>query len=296
MNKKDVLLCSRFLVVLTVILHLTHITASSQGSLTDALPKNDEARGWAKHRALQQYKGENLYEYINGGAEIYHEYGFKQVVVQDYINEKGKSISVEIFEMASPASAYGIYTFKTDAKGKRISVGSHAQLADYYMNFWKGSFLVTLTGFDETEETRIGLLQIAKNISSKITVRGDKPHIVSLLLEEDLKDQSLKYFTGYLGLRNSHPFFSLEIVGFEQGIKGDYADGFSFFLFRFGGEGECHKGFELMKGQKDRKGRRFFVTTHREYLMLVLGEIDHHRAKKIFDRVREKIQFQDLPT
>lgn len=296
MIKKNVLLCSRFLVVLSIILHLTHFRAASQESLTEALPKNDEASGWVKHRSMQHYEGEDLYEYINGGAEIYHEYGFKQVVVQDYINEVGKSISVEIFEMASPASAYGIYTFKTHARGKRIHAGTNAQLADYYMNFWKGSILVTLTGFDETEETRQALLNIATQVDSKIPVSGERPHIVNLLPEENLEAQSLKYFTGILGLRNSHPFFNLKILGFEQGIKGDYAGGFSFFLFRFGGEDECQKGFALMKGQKDSKGRRFFMTTHREYFMLVLGKIGHLRAQEIFDRVREKIQFQGPPS
>ncbi len=276
-------------VVLSVILVLAQVTMASQGIRTKALPKDGDVEGWTKHRTLQHYAGEGLYEYINGGAEIYHEYGFVQVVVQDYVNDTGKSVSVEIFEMVSPSSAYGMYTFKTDSKGKRILVGSEAQLADYYMNFWKGPFLVTLTGFDETEETRQGLLNIAEYISSKMPVGRDKPHIVSFLPEEDLVDQSFKYFTGYLGLRNSHPFFSLNIAGFEQGIKGDYSGEFSFFLFRFEGEEEARKGFQSMKGQKDRRGRKLFAATHREYLMLVLGDVDHLWVKQVFDRARKKI-------
>lgn len=111
-----------------------------------------------------------------------------------------------------------------------------------------------------------------------------------LLPEEDLVGQSLKYFTGILGLRSSHPFFYLDIVGFEQGIKGDYSGGFSLFLFRFADDDECQQGFGRMEGQKDRKGRRFFVTTHREYLLLVLGEIDHQQAQDIFNKTRKKIQ------
>lgn len=276
-------------VVLSVILVLAQVTMASQGIRTKALPKDGDVEGWTKHRTLQHYAGEDLYEYINGGAEIYHEYGFVQVVVQDYVNDTGKSVSVEIFEMVSPSSAYGMYTFKTDSKGKRILVGSEAQLADYYMNFWKGPFLVTLTGFDETEETRQGLLNIGEYISSKMPVGRDKPRIVSFLPEEDLVDQSFKYFTGYLGLRNSHPFFSLNIAGFEQGIKGDYSGEFSFFLFRFEGEEEARKGFQSMKGQKDRRGRKLFAATHREYLMLVLGDVDHLWVKQVFDRARKKI-------
>jgi len=290
MNKRVVWLYPLVLVFLSLPFLFMHVTALPQKMLTDALPEDGEVKDWVKHRAMQHYEGDDLYEYINGGAEIYHEYGFVQVAVQDYISDAGKSVSVEIFQMASPSSAYGIYTFKTDSKGKRIRLGTEAQLADYYMNFWKGPMLVTLTGFDETEETCQGLLDIANKISANMKRGGDRPSLAYLLPEEDLVDQSLKYFTGILGLRNSHPFFYLDIAGFEQGIKGDYTGGFGLFIFRFGDDSECQKGFDRMEGQKDRKGRRFFFATHQEYLLLVLGEIDHQQAQNIFDSTRKKIR------
>jgi hypothetical protein len=191
--------------------------------------------------------------------------------------------------MKSPASAYGMYTFKTDTKGKNLAIGNDGQLADYYMNFWKGSFLVTLTGFDETEETREGLLEVAAKVSSKMPEGGEKPALVSFLPEDDLAFQSLKYFTGYLGLRSSHPFFSWHITGFEQGIKGDYAGGFSLFLFRFKEELESRKVFQSVKDQKDRRGRGSFFSVHGRYLMLVLGKVDPEQAAKFFDKARKKI-------
>ncbi len=76
------------------------------------LPASGEVDEWKKERALLSYSGEDLFTYINGGAEIYHEYGFKQVVVQDYKNANERSLSVEIFKMENPAAAYGIYSFK----------------------------------------------------------------------------------------------------------------------------------------------------------------------------------------
>lgn len=280
-------------IILFILLVLPQITGASQRTLTKALPKDGDVEGWTRLRSQQHYEGEDLYEYINGGAEIYHEYGFVQVVIQDYVDSTGKSISVEIYEMASPASAYGMYTFKTNTKGKWISVGREAQLADYYMNFWKGAFLVTLTGFDETEETRQGLISIAQAVSSRIPGEGEKPRVISLLPEEDLEAQSIKYFTGFLGLRNSHPFFGLNIMGYEEGIKGDYTGDFSLFLFRFDGEQGSRKACQSLKGQKDRRGRQLFVATHRAYLMLVLGDADQQRAEQIFDKAREKIREHD---
>jgi hypothetical protein len=112
-----------------------------QDDLRALLPAGGDARGWVKDGDPQEFVGEDLYTYINGGAEIYQEYGFRRVVVQDYENAAGKSVSLEIFEMETPAAAFGIFTFKRSGQGKSIAVG--AELEDYYLNFWKGRFLVT---------------------------------------------------------------------------------------------------------------------------------------------------------
>jgi len=279
----------RFYILISAIFFSVTLLSISQDSPEEAMPGDGEAAGWAKHRSMQRYEGEALYEYIDGGAEIYHEYGFEQVVVQDYVNETGKNVSVEIFLMTSPSGAYGMYTFKTDSKGRWIRIGTDTQLADYYLNFWKGSYLVTLTGFDDSEETRQGLINIARRVDSHIREEGEKPGIASLLPEKGLVPQSRKYFTGILGLRNSHPFFDWPIGGFEQGIKGDYSEGFSLFLFRFGSEEQLQKALELVNNQEDRKGRGHFAVTDREYLLLVLGDIDRSRAEEFFESVRKKI-------
>ncbi len=278
--------------------------------LSRFLPEDVEIGTWKRQRTVQHYAGEDLFEYIDGGAEIYHEYGFKQVVVQDYVSAEGKSLSVEIFEMMSPDSAYGMYAFKTNARDKAIPLGNEGRLADYYLNFWKGPFLVTLTGFDETGETVKGLLAMAHAVDSKLVKveKGKKPLMVSLLPSENLEAGSLKYFKGLLGLRSSHPFFSLEIVGFEEGIKGDYADGLSLFIIRFGEEDECRKSFRRLREEyekivgdeeykdrdiflaEDSRSRRFFVSLIKNYLFIGIGDVGRPKADTILRTLEEKIK------
>ena len=106
-------------------------------SLFKYLPQSDEVKSWNKDGTPQEFEGEDLYLYINGGAEIYHEYGFSRVVVQEYKNRNRKSISVEIFEMESPKAAFGIYTFKSSPRGKELALGNEGRMEAYYLNFWK---------------------------------------------------------------------------------------------------------------------------------------------------------------
>ncbi|MBN2245994.1 MAG: hypothetical protein JW755_09125, partial [Candidatus Aminicenantes bacterium] len=113
--------------------------------------------GWGRNYSSEEYVGEDLYLYINGGAEIYHEFGFQRMLVQDYKNDNEKTISLELYEMTDPESAFGIYTFKRGDSGEGLALGNGGSLEDYYLNFWKGRFLVTITGFDSDEETITGL-------------------------------------------------------------------------------------------------------------------------------------------
>jgi hypothetical protein len=300
---------ARNVAIVVVLAFVSSAVSTPNDSLSRFLPADDEIGGWKTQKQIQHYAGEDLYEYIDGGAEIYHEYGFRQVVVQDYVNAAGISVSIEIFEMTTPESAYGMYTFKTNAQGKRIPLGDDAELADYYLNFWKGTFLVTMTGFDETLETVGGLLAIARKVESKIKTegKGEKPLIASLLPPKGLESRSLKYVKGLLGLRSSHPFFDLEITGFEEGIKGNYADGYSLFLIRFEGEGECRKSFDRLMQEyaqipgyeelgdfgaflaRDKRERNFFVSSLGSYLLIGIGDIDPSKAEMILETIKEKM-------
>ena len=60
----------------------------------------------------RQYKGEALYGFMNGGSELYLEYGFKHLRALDVIY-KGEEYTIEIYKMESPEDAFGIYSVHT---------------------------------------------------------------------------------------------------------------------------------------------------------------------------------------
>ena len=207
---------------------------ADQDVLRTLLPAEDGAKGWVKDGGPQEYVGEDLFIYIDGGAEIYREYGFRRVVLQDYKNAAGRSVSLEIFEMETPAAAFGIFTFKRSGKGKSVPLGSEGELEDYYLNFWKGRFLVTLTGFDDTSETVEGLLAVAAAVDAKIADRADPPDLVASLPEWGLVPGSVKYLKGLLGLNNVCPFNTARGLAFTEAVKGDYEDDATLLVLDYG--------------------------------------------------------------
>jgi hypothetical protein len=201
------------------------------------LPADNEAPGWSKDGEPQEFVGEDLYVYINGGAEIYQEYGFRRVIVQDYKNASGKEISLEIYEMETPEAAFGIFTFKKSGEGQPLALGGGAELEDYYLNFWKGRYLVTLTGFDETAETVAGLPALAAAVDSKISDRAEPPGLIAALPGRGLKPGSVRYLRGLLGLNNVYAFHTAKGLGFQAAVKGDYEDGSTLIVLDYGSGG-----------------------------------------------------------
>jgi hypothetical protein len=206
--------------------------------LASYLPGDGEAPGWSRDGEAQPYDQEGLYGYIDGGAEIYNEYGFRRVIVQDYRDAAGKSVSLEIFEMETPAAAYGMFTFKRSGRGKVVALGSAAELEDYYLNLWRGRFLVTLTGFDATAATIDGLLAVAGRVDKKLGEGSAVPDLVAALPAADLLPQSVKYLRGLLGLNNVYSFYLDRGLGFQAAVKGDYADGTALIVLEYRSEAE----------------------------------------------------------
>jgi len=219
-----------------------------QDDLRSLLPAEGEAKGWAKDGDPQEFVGEDLFTYIDGGAEIYQEYGFRRVIVQDYENAAGKSVSLEIFEMATPAAAFGIFSFKRSGQGKSVAVGAGAELEDYYMNFWKGRFLVTLTGFDDTTGTIEGLLAVAGTVDARITGTSKPPDLVAALPEQGLKPGSAKYLKGLLGLNNVYSFQTARGLAFTEAVKGDYGDGSTLIVMEYGSAEARASAWNALRG------------------------------------------------
>jgi hypothetical protein len=118
--------------------------------------------GWQQEYEPEIYVGDALFELINGGAEVYHRFGFVQALATQYADGDGRSISLEVFEMKDIDGAKRIYADKTGGSGEPLQIGDEAAGEDYYLNFRSGRFLVTITGFDSQPETTDGILLLAR--------------------------------------------------------------------------------------------------------------------------------------
>ncbi|MGE5357725.1 MAG: DUF6599 family protein [Bacteroidales bacterium] len=76
------------------------------------LPGDNVVAGWKKAEAPKRFTQADLYGYIDGGAELFLEYGFEQLTVQKYRNGPD-DYTVEEYRMTDPTAAMGVYLMKT---------------------------------------------------------------------------------------------------------------------------------------------------------------------------------------
>ena len=229
--------------------------------LTAYLPAAMDLRDWAPSGSPQHYVGEDLYTYIDGGAEIYQEYGFKQVLAQDYRNSAGRSVTLELYEMNTPEAAFGMYTFKAGSKGQAVKIGQTAELDDYYLNAWKGRIVLTVIGFDESAESLAGVQAVAEAAAAKIPAAGSRPELLNRLPEIWRRSPHIKYFVGILGIFNIDDFFRDDIFHFKAGAASEI-DGEWLFLFQYAGRAECLSRLgEVQKTLASKASLKRFGTT-----------------------------------
>jgi hypothetical protein len=171
--------------------------------LSSLVPK---AEGWKESEERQTYVPDSLFEYINGAAESYLSFDFDELlVVQLEREESGASLTLEIYDMGTPANAFGIFSAERYPENEAAQVGDLGYLEDETLNFIAGRFYVKLLGFDLGDEAPSLLADIGRQMGGAVQEKGRLPGLLRAFPAENLVPRSEKYIKrNFLG----HEFLS----------------------------------------------------------------------------------------
>jgi hypothetical protein len=171
------------------------------------LPPSGFSPGWILEGPTKSYTPDDLFEYINGEAELYLQYGFKDLVSGFYLNEKNEKqgLSADLYRLASPLEAFGIYS-RYRGRGVRIvEVGLEGFVSDAQMMFCQGRYFVQLNASGTSRLNAGVFLALARAISANLP---DPPAVIremEWVKIEGFIPGSERYIpTGVLG----YPFFN----------------------------------------------------------------------------------------
>ena len=71
------------------------------------------------------YNRDTIYKHINGGAELYLAYGFKEVLVRKYLGPNNIEMVLDIYDMGNSMDAFGV--FSTEREDDEAGVGQDSE-------------------------------------------------------------------------------------------------------------------------------------------------------------------------
>jgi hypothetical protein len=170
------------------------------------LPK--EIQGWKVWGKDESYDRQTIFDYIDGGGEVYRSYNFRGLLVRHLHDEAAAEITMDFFDMGTPTDAYGVFTH--DLEGEKIDIGQDAVYKGGLLSFWRDRFFVAVYCEEETDEIKSGILETGQYISRAIGTEGRRPDLISLVPRE-LFNGDIRYFHTH-AILNYHFFVSNENI------------------------------------------------------------------------------------
>jgi hypothetical protein len=180
------------------------------------------------------YTPDNLYEYINGAAEIFLSYDFQQLAAITYENPKKHSITIDVYRHSDARNGFGIYSQEKPTKGDFLQVGAQGYYEKGVFNFVKGSYYVKMSGFDLGDNDKSVLTAAAKDIARRLKGQDFLPLPVTCFPGKGMIENSEKYISqNFLGHSFLHSAFIAEYE--ETGEK------FKIFIIQAADKNEANK-------------------------------------------------------
>jgi hypothetical protein len=295
-----------FRTLITAILTVFFIHVYSQDNIKSLLPGGNPIGNWLQKDSIEIYSGDDLFYFINGGADVYLEYGFNQVAVGRYQNPSANTIQVEIYEMEDTDGAYGIFSLNSLETGKKQDIGDLSFLYDYNIDIWKGKYLIRSNVARKDEGVMDTLLIFARDIEQKIETSGSLPKILQTIDFDDQTLYQVKYVRGQIALSNIFNFGHGSIAAFNEGVTGRFEEN-AVFVFEYKDEWNRREWFASANGKmqmsrffsdfevagdgftlRDRAGNPLSFKPYKRFIMVIKGFGWDH-ASSFFEAIMTNI-------
>jgi hypothetical protein len=111
------------------------------------------------------YKPDTLYQYIDGGADVYLLYDFQLLLHQDF-KAGAADMTADVYDMGKPEDAFGVYSAERSPKYNYIPVGAEGYRSKGVLNFFQDHYYVKLSGSGASVDAQLD--QLAHTLSTRI--------------------------------------------------------------------------------------------------------------------------------
>ncbi|MFH1221026.1 MAG: DUF6599 family protein [Candidatus Eisenbacteria bacterium] len=136
---------------------------SCGGSLRDRLRNSTDCitqsliEAGFKQPSVQVYSPETIFEYIDGEADVYLEYHFQTLMVIEAKQGKDRDITIEVYSMASPTDAMGIFSVRNTDGPRMSQPGAEYCQNGSFLEFYRGRHFVRVYSISPSDPRPIAM-------------------------------------------------------------------------------------------------------------------------------------------
>jgi hypothetical protein len=190
-----------------------------------AIPGPGFAPGWVKAGQLRTFTGQDLFNQIDGGAELFLEFGFASLRLQAYARDKAE-LTLNTYEMESAASALGIYLMKMGRETPFPEIAARNSGEEAQVAIVKGRYFIQVDNLGDIPASKAEAAALANAFLAGVEEES-APTPLYLLPAEGKVPGSERLIRGSYGLQ---PYFTfgegdiLQLGGKIFGVVANYRD------------------------------------------------------------------------
>jgi hypothetical protein len=223
---------------------------------TALLPRDGFLGAWRRSEPPKRFTEADLYGYIDGGAELFLEYGFEQLTVQKYRNG-ADDFTVEAYRMTDPAAALGIYLMKAGKETPAVGFRERHTANRYQLVFCRNRYFVIVNNLAGREALASVQVKFASYIAGKLPPPSPVAEL-QLLPREGLVPGSARLVRGAYGLQAVYTLGDGDILLLERkrmAASGDYKSAkgsYTLIVASYADAAQARRAFDHLQKNLDR--------------------------------------------
>ncbi|NLF09708.1 MAG: hypothetical protein GX594_17260 [Pirellulaceae bacterium] len=193
-------------------------------------PPDGFLKAWNKLDKQRVFTAGDLYGHINGGAEIFLEFGFEQLTVQHYApirpvdgDRARPDLKIEIYRMTDPTAATGIYLMNCGKESRDAGFAERHNVNRHQLLFMRNRYYVLIGNSTGDESLRPVMIEFARYIAAKLP--DDRPVDFSRQLPQNgLQKSSLRLIRGQYGLQSIFTLGKGNVLQLGRNITAVFGD------------------------------------------------------------------------
>jgi hypothetical protein len=203
------------------------LTSLAGGAVKDFGPQIPrQVLDWKASGDDAVYDRKTLYDYMDGGAEVYLAFDFREVFVRKYADAAGDELVLDIYDMGSPAEAFGM--FSCDRQDPEAGLGQGSEYGPGLLRFWRGRYFVSVTVSGNEDKAEGAVMALGKAVAPLVGPDGALPDMLALLPGAGLRPDRTAYFHNQVHLSNRYYISAENILHLDERtacVFAEYDDG-----------------------------------------------------------------------